>query len=441
VSATPETKYVKNGDVNLAYQVSGAGPIDLLCTGDFSSQLETDWELPQLASFYGRIGTFARLIRMNRRGVGLSDRRTPATAIEEEVADIVAVMDAATSFRPFVLGSNEGAARAALLAAMHPQRVSGLILYAGFAKAQHSDDFVAAPPGLIDSLLASVEHSWGHGYGNQLVAPGADPKVHEWINRQSRFSLGPGDAAVLTRLMMQLDIRAALPSIAAPTLLLHRRDDALVPLAQSRYLADQIPDARLVELEGTTHLLYLGDADAVLGEIEQFVTGARSSTPTNRALTTVLFTDIVVSTERAAELGDAKWRALVTEHDRSMGAVAAEFGGRIVKTTGDGVLATFDGPARAIRCALTMGIAARSLGLELRAGLHTGEVEFLDHDLAGIGVNIGARVSSLAGPGQVLVTSTVKDLVGGSGIQFEDAGVHTLKGVPDEWHLYEVTSA
>jgi class 3 adenylate cyclase len=438
VTATPETHYVKNGDVHLAYQVSGSGPVDLLFTGDWSNHLELDWEFPPLASFLHRLGSFARLIRMNRRGVGLSDRRVAATAIEEEVSDIQAVMDATLSLRAFLLGSNEGASRAALFAAVHPDRTAGLILYAGYAKAQNTDDYQAAPEGLIDLLVATVEASWGTDYQVQLVAPGANADLRAFLGRGMRFALGPGDAAQLMRLTSLVDIRAALPSIAAPTLALHRREDPLVPLAQSTYLAEHIANARMVELEGGLHPMYLGDADAVLEEVEEFVTGTRPTAPTNRSLTTVLFTDIVDSTARAADLQDASWRTLVAEHDRVTAGVVADFGGKLVKSTGDGALATFDGPARAVRCAAAMGVAARSLDLEIRAGVHTGEVEFLDTDLAGIAVHIGARVSALADAGQVLVTSTVKELVAGSGIEFEDAGTHSLKGVPDDWHLYVV---
>jgi class 3 adenylate cyclase len=261
------------------------------------------------------------------------------------------------------------------------------------------------------------------------------------MQKLARFAAGPGDAAQFTRLVAEIDIRSALPSITTPTLVLHRGDDPLVPIEQGRYLAEHIADARFVELESAVHPMYLGDSDAVLAEIEEFVTGARSAPRTDRALTTVLFSDIVRSTERAAELGDADWRTLVSEHDRMMPSIVSELGGRTVKTTGDGMLATFEGPARGVRCALAIVLAARSIGLDLRAGLHSGEVEFLDHDLAGINVHIGSRVCDLADPGHVLVTSTVKDLVAGSGIEFDDAGMHALKGVPEEWHLYAVRSA
>ena len=437
----PETRYAKNGDVNIAYQISGAGPIDLVYTGDWSNHLDLDWEEPRWVEIFARLGSFARLIRLNRRGQGLSDRRVPPTAIEEEIEDIRVVMDAASSFKAFVFGTSEGAVRAAVFAATHPERVAGLVLYAGYAKATFSEDYQHAPEQLMEMLLASVEANWGHQFASSLFAPSASPEQLEYLARVQRSAMGPGDALAMVRFTYQLDIRAVLPAIGAPTLLLHRTGDRLVPVAQSRYLAEQITDARLVELPGDDNAVGVGDAESVLREIEQFVTGTAPAPPSNRALTTVLFTDIVGSTELASTQGDAQWRSLKLEHDRLMDAVAGDFGGRLVKTTGDGVLATFDGPARAVRCALAMGIAARSLDLEICAGLHTGEVEFLEHDVTGVGVNIAARVQALSQPGRVLVTSTVKELVVGSGIEFEDGGVHTLKGVADDWHLYLVDRA
>jgi class 3 adenylate cyclase len=444
VAGTPETKYVKNGDVNIAYQVTGSGPVDLVYTGDWSNHLELDWDHPLTAGFMRRLGSFARLIRLNRRGQGLSDRRVPPTAIEEEITDIRAVMDAASCGRAVLFGSNEGAVRAAVFAATHPARVDGLILYAGYAKPSSSEDYpYANPPEIMEMLLAGMEQGWGRDFGIQITSPSAaaDPSVVAHMNRAARAAMGPGDAAAMLRFTSQLDIRAVLPSITAPTLVLQRTGDRLVPVAQSHYLAEQIPNAQLVELPGDDNTIYLGDANAVLYEIEEFVTGTRPEAQTNRALTTVLFTDIVGSTERAAALGDAVWRDLVSDHDDMMAGLVKDFGGKLVKSTGDGALATFDGPARAARCAAAAAIAARSLDLEIRAGVHTGEVEFLEHDLAGVAVHIGARVASAAQPGQVLVTSTVKDLVVGSGIAFTDEGLKTLRGVPEDWHLFAVAMA
>jgi class 3 adenylate cyclase/pimeloyl-ACP methyl ester carboxylesterase len=442
VGATPETRYAKTGDVNIAYQVTGGGPVDLLYAGDWASHLDMDWEVPQSAAFFNRLGSFARLIRMNRRGCGLSDRWTPPTSIEDDVADMVAVLDAVGSFHAFVMGSNEGATRALVFAAAHPNRVLGLVTYAGWTKWSNGDDYeYGNPPELIDSLIAGVEQSWGRDFGLQLAAPGMDAEARARANRTLRSMLGPGDAARLLRLTNEIDIRGVLPSISAPTLLLHRRDDRLVPAAQGRYLAQHIADSRFVELDGAMNAPFFGDADAVLDEIEEFVTGSRPTVPSNRALTSVLFTDMVASTERATEAGDARWRSVISEFDRVMGAVVADFDGRMIKTTGDGLLATFDGPARAVRCAVAMGLAARALDLQVRVGVHTGEVEFLEHDLAGIGVHIGARVAATAEADQVLVTRTVRDLVAGSGIEFDDLGSRVLKGVAEEWQLFSVRRA
>jgi class 3 adenylate cyclase/pimeloyl-ACP methyl ester carboxylesterase len=442
VGATPETRYVKSGDVNIAYQVTGGGPVDLLYAGDWASHLDMDWEMPQSAAFLDRLGSFVRLVRMNRRGCGLSDRWVPPTSIEDDVSDMVAVLDAVGSFHAVVMGSNEGATRALVFAAAHPSRVLGLVTYAGWSKWSKADDYeYGNPPELIDSLIAGVEQSWGRDFGLQLAAPGIDAEARARANQSLRSTLGPGDAARLLRLTTQIDIRGVLSSISAPTLLLHRKDDRLVPVAQSRYLAQHIADSRLVELGGAINAPFFGDSDVVLDEIEEFVTGTRPTVSSNRALTTVLFTDMVASTERATEAGDARWRSVISEFDRVMGAVVADFDGRMIKTTGDGLLATFDGPARAVRCAVAMGIAARALGLQVRAGVHTGEVEFLERDLAGISVHIGARVGAMADADQVLVTRTVRDLVVGSGIEFDDVGSKVLKGVPEEWRLFSVREA
>jgi class 3 adenylate cyclase len=442
LGATPETRYVKSGDVNIAYQVTGGGPVDLLYAGDWAGHLDMDWEIPESAAYFDRLGSFARLIRMDRRGCGLSDRWVPPTSIEDDVSDMVAVLDAVGSFHAFVMGSNEGATRALVFAAAHPSRVLGLVTYAGWARWSNGDDYEDGnPPELIESLIAGVEQSWGRDFGLQLAAPGIDAEARARANRSLRSILGPGDAARLLRLTTQIDIRGVLSSISVPTVLLHRRDDRLVPVAQSRYLAQHIADSHIVELDGVINSPFYGDADVILDEIEEFVTGSRPTVSSNRALTTVLFTDMVGSTVRATEVGDARWRSVISEFDRVMGAVVADFDGRMIKTTGDGSLATFDGPARAVRCAVAMGLAARALTLQIRAGVHTGEVEFLEHDLAGIGVHIGARVAAMAEADQVLVTRTVRDLVVGSRIEFDDLGSKVLKGVAEEWQLFSVRKA
>jgi class 3 adenylate cyclase len=443
-ASSPETRYVKNGDVNIAYQVSGSGPVDLVYAGDFAGHLELDWENAQASAALRRLGAFARLIRMNRRGQGLSDRRVPPTAIEDEIGDLRAVMDAVSSVQPFIFGTGEGAVRAAVFAATYPTRVAGLILYAGYAKPSSSDDYPHAnPPEFMEALIASVEQSWGREFGMQIATPtaAADAELSVYFARLQRASLGPGDALAMIRFTNQLDIRAVLPSIDTPTLVLHRIGDRLIPVAQSRYLAEHISGARLVEFPGADNAMWIGDSIPILDEIEEFVTGTRPASTTNRALTTVVFTDIVGSTDHAASVGDAKWSELLAEHDRVLAELVAQFGGRVVKSTGDGMLATFDGPARATRCAAASIIRVHDFGIEIRAGLHTGEVELLGDDVSGVAVHIAARVAALAAANEALVTGTVRDLVVGSGIDFDDRGLRHLRGVPDQWRILAVTTA
>jgi class 3 adenylate cyclase len=341
-----------------------------------------------------------------------------------------------------LFGWDEGAVRAVLCAAMHPNRVAGLILYACYAKASASDDYTYAnPPEIMDALVVTAEELWGRGeWGWQLAAPSAgfDPELRRYFARMQRMMSGPGDAIGMVRLTAAMDIRRVLPSVRTPTLVLHRIEDGLVPVSQSRFVASQIPNAKLVELPGNDNVIWLGDTGAVLDEVEQFVTGAKAAPSSARALTTVVLTDIVRSTERAAELGDARWRHVVAEHDRTAAAIIRRLGGRVVKSTGDGLLATFDGPARATRAATELAHAVGPLGIEIRAGIHTGEVELTPNDVLGLAVHIVARIAAEARPGEVLVSSTVKDLVVGSGLQFADRGNDTLRGVPELWRLYGV---
>lgn len=426
----PRTQYAHNGDVSIAYQVVGDGPLDLIVVPGFISHLDLDWADDQLKRFLDRLGSFTRLIRFDKRGTGLSDPAPGVPTLEERMEDVHAVLDAAGSTRAALFGYSEGGPMAALFAATYPERTTALIMYGSFAKID------PAHPGWKRFADVCRNH-WGEGALVDMMAPSV---AHQELRRSltatyERASASPGMARALLEAVVATDVTPVLPSITVPSLVLHRRDEFL-PIEGARELAHAIPGARMVELDGIDHLPFLGDSDALVDEVAQFLTGARHEAEPERALATVLFTDIVSSTERAAELGDARWRELLEQHDRVVCAHVDQRRGRTIKTTGDGVLATFDGPARAIRCAAAAASDVAGLGVEIRAGIHTGECELLGDDIAGMAVHIGARVAALAGPGEVLVSSTVKDLVAGSGISFSDRGTHTLKGVPDEWRLY-----
>jgi pimeloyl-ACP methyl ester carboxylesterase len=438
VVAAPETRYAKSGDLSIAYAAYGDGP-DLVVAPGFISHLEVTREEPALAHFYDRLATFRRVITFDKRGTGLSDPVPDAPSLEENVEDLRAVMDAAGSERADVVGVSEGGAMAALFAAVDPERTRSLVLYGTFARVLWAPDYpwgVSAE--LHAQLLELAEARWGDGMGLSAWAPSCadDVRMRAWWARFQRTAASPGMAHKVLALYPQIDIRAALGTIGVPTLVLHRRDDRMVNVAMGRYLAEHIPGAKLVELDGADHLFWVGDADAILDEIEEFLTGVRRGPEPDRVLATVLFTDLVGSTEHAVELGDTRWRYLLESHQAQVRRQLERFRGREIKTTGDGFLATFDGPARAIRCAQAVVDQSRGLGLETRAGLHTGECELIDDDVGGIAVHIAARVAALADAGEVLVSSTVKDLVAGSGLTFADRGVHALKGVPDKWRLF-----
>jgi pimeloyl-ACP methyl ester carboxylesterase len=440
VVAAPETRYAKSGDLSIAYAAYGDGP-DLVVAPGFISHLEVTREEPALAHFYDRLATFRRVITFDKRGTGLSDPVPDAPSLEENVEDLRAVMDAAGSERADVVGVSEGGAMAALFAAVDPERTRSLVLYGTFARVLWAPDYpwgVSAE--LHAQLLELAEARWGDGVGLSAWAPSCadDVRMRAWWARFQRTAASPGMAHKVLALYPQIDIRAALGTIGVPTLVLHRRDDRMVNVAMGRYLAEHIPGAKLVELDGADHLFWVGDADAILDEIEEFLTGVRRGPEPDRVLATVLFTDLVGSTEHAVELGDTRWRYLLESHQAQVRRQLERFRGREIKTTGDGFLATFDGPARAIRCAQAVVDQSRGLGLETRAGVHTGECELIDDDVGGIAVHIAARVAALAEAGEVLVSSTVRDLVAGSGLTFADRGVHALKGVPDEWRLFAV---
>jgi pimeloyl-ACP methyl ester carboxylesterase len=437
----PETRYAKSGDVNLAYQVVGEGPLDLVYVPGWISNVELMWEEPAHAHVLGRLSGFSRLILFDKRGTGLSDPvpldRLPT--LEQRMDDVRAVMDAAGSDRAAVFGFSEGGQMSALFAATYPERTVALALYGTFAKRIWSPDYPWAPkPDARDEELAALERNWGTRMDLDQLAPSESEAFKSRLAAYFRRSASPGTGVALMRMNTQHDIREILPSIRVPTLVLHRRDDVDVKVEEGRWIASRIPGAKYVELSGDAHTLWGGDTDEIVDEVEEFLTGVRPARELDRVLATVLFTDLVGSTERAAELGDRGWSELLSAHDAAVRRELERFRGREVDTAGDGFLATFDGPARAVRCAVAVREAVRGLGLELRAGVHTGECELDGDKVRGIAVHTGARVASLAEPGEVLVSSTVKDLVAGSGIEFEDRGTHELKGVPGEWRVFAV---
>ena len=435
------TGYAKSGDLHIAYQVAGDGPIDLVYVPTWIGQIEVLTEEPTIAAFIDRLTRFARVISFDRRGSGLSDPWVGAPTLEDQIDDVLAVMDAVGSERAAMMGSLEGGPLAMTFAASHPDRTTALILYTTFARTRWAPDYDWPPS---DSDRAKRNEwaigQWGQGGVTVGIAPSRaeDPAFRRWAGKMERYSASPGTIRTILEVVGQTDVRHVLPTIRVPTLVMHRCEDSFLDVRHSRYLAKHIPGARYVELEGADGLFSVGDSEAILGEIEEFLTGARQEREPDRVLATVLFTDIVGSTERAAEIGDSQWRSLLERHDRVVRQEIQRHRGRCVKSTGDGVLATFDGPARAVRAAQAIAGAVRPLGLEVRAGLHVGEVEVIGDDVGGLAVHIGARVMARAAPGEVLVSSTVRDLVVGSGIDFEDRGSRELKGVPGEWRLFSV---
>jgi pimeloyl-ACP methyl ester carboxylesterase len=441
--SVPETRYAKSGDLNIAYQVVGEGPFDLVYVPGWVSNIEAMWEEPSHARLLGRLAGFSRLILFDKRGTGMSDPvpvdRLPT--LEERMDDVRAVMDAAGSERAAIFGSSEGGLMSVLFSATSPERIEALITLAIYATRLRSRDYPWAPkPEARAAEIEEIERTWGGEMDISDLAPSADEAFKRRAVAYLRRSASPGAAVALLRMNSQIDVREVLPTIRVPTLVLQRVDDRDVNVEEGRWIARQIPGAKYVELPGDEHLIWAGDVDAVVDEVEEFLTGRRPVYEPDRVLATVLFTDIVGSTERATELGDRRWRELLDQHHSLVRRQLERFDGREVDTAGDGFLATFDGPARAIRCADSLRVGVRALGLEIRAGLHTGECEVVGDGVRGIAVHTGARVAALAGTGEVLVSSTVKDLVAGSGIEFEDRGTHELKGVAGEWRLYAVGS-
>jgi class 3 adenylate cyclase len=436
---TPETRYVRNGDVHIAYSVSGEGPRDVVFLPNWISHIEHMWEDGSVRRFLERIGSFSRLIMFDRRGTGLSDRAVPVPTLEDEMGDVLAILDAVGSGRAAMVAITASAPMSMLFAATHPERASHLILYAAMATLGRTED---TPWGLDDvtrnALYTQMAARWGEGLRLGDMAPSADENFKRWYRRLERYSASPGSVLTFWRATSEIDVRRVLPAIRVPTLILHRAGDRMIDRRHSLLLEKRIPGAKRIELPGEDTLPTLGDMHSLVDEIEEFITGERHGADRDRVLATVLFTDIVGSTERAAELGDRRWRDTLAAHDDVVARELDRFRGRPVKRMGDGWLATFDGPARAIRCAVAARDGVRDLGIELRAGLHTGEIEVVGDDVAGLAVHIGARVGAAAGPGEVLVSSTVRDLVVGSGIEFTDRGSRALKGVPGEWRLHSV---
>ena len=440
----PETRYARSGELHIAYQVVGDGPIDLVYVPSWISQVEHYWEEPAVARYFKRLASFSRLIMFDRRGSGLSDPVTRAPTLEEQMDDVVAVMDAAGSARAGVFAQLEGGAMAALFAATHPERTSALMLYEAMPRMSWAPDYDWPPR--REEREAYLENggllTWGDGSRILPLAPkSSSARLRQWFARLERLAASPGTAASLMMMNAEVDVRAVLPSISVPTLVLHRSQDQFIDIRHSRYLAQHIPGARYVELPGEEAISFGTDSQLLLDEIEEFLTGERHTSDSERILATVMFSDIVDSTRHAAEIGDRRWRDLLESIEAVVMRELARFRGRAVKSMGDGFLATFDGPARAIRCASAIADTTRAqFDLEVRCGLHTGEIEVIGDDVGGIAVHIGARVGASAGPGEVLVSGTVKDLVAGSGIQFEDRGERELKGIPGSWRLWAVAT-
>jgi pimeloyl-ACP methyl ester carboxylesterase/class 3 adenylate cyclase len=436
-----ETRYTRSGDVSIAYQVIGEGPLELVYVPSWVTNVEENWEQPSYARFLSRLASFARVILFDKRGTGLSDRVTQLPSLEERMDDVRAVMDAAGSPRAALFGSTEGGAICALFAATYPDRTSALIMYGAYAKRIRSYDYPWGPTmEEREEWYEALMREWGGPAILDSVAPSvkSDEQFCNWWAGYLRHSSSPGAALALSKMNTLIDIRKVLPVIHVPALVVHRTNDLISPIEGARYIAKNIQGAKLAELPGIDHLPFVGDIDAIVDSVQEFLTGVRPAIEEDRVLMTVLFADIVGSTARAIELGDHRWRDLLCAYRATVRQELAQFRGVERSTSGDGFLATFDGPARAIRCARAIGRAAHALGLNLRFGLHAGECELIGEDISGIAVHIGARVAALGDAGEILVSSTVKDLVAGSGIAFRDRGRHALKDIPGLWHLFAV---
>jgi len=437
----PETRYARSGDVRIAYQIVGDGPLDLVFVPGFVSNVDLFWETREWAQFFTRLAAFSRLILFDKRGTGLSDRDVGIATLEERMDDVRAVMDAAGSERAALFGMSEGGPMSLLFASTYPHRAQALVLYGSFARhIQFSSDEE------LKKEIERIDRLWGTGryfLARYLPRGMSEEAACRLFARIERQSASPSAVIAIRRMLVEIDARHILPAIRVPTLVLRRVGDGASPVEAGRYLAENIPGAKYLELPGDNHNpLYEPEvADRIVGEVEEFLTGSRHEAEPDRVLATVMFTDIVDSTTRAAELGDRQWRALLDRHDEAVRQQLARFRGQEVKNLGDGFMATFDGPARAVRCATAIAQSLRPLGLAVRSGLHTGEIELQRDDIAGIAVHIAARVTAEAEAGETVVSSTVRDLVAGSGLLFQDRGIHALKGLPEAVHLYSVIPA
>jgi class 3 adenylate cyclase len=439
-----EVCFARSGDVDIAYRVVGEGPVDLVYVQGSLTHLEVNWELPQFRRYCERLADFTRLILFDKRGMGMSDRVPGATTLEERMDDIGAIMDAIGSERAAVMGESEGGPLAMLFAAAHPERTVALILQGAEVRERTDEDWPwgeSTEEGFQEAM-ATIPERFGTGLGIDAIAPSVAGQewARAWRARVVTHAATPGSAEAFMRMAFDIDVRHVVPAINVPTLVVHTTGDQVCHVENARFLARTIPGARYVELPGGDHVPWF-DPEPTLAEIREFLTGRREAASRDRVLATVLFTDLVGSTERATELGDRRWRDLLEQHHATIRRELDRYDGRELDTAGDGFFATFDGPARAIRCAGAIVAAVRPLGLRVRAGLHTGEVELVDGKVAGIAVNIGARVAARAEPGEVLVSGTVRDLVAGSGLEFEDRGTVPLKGIPGEWRLFAVAGA
>ena len=442
----PQTRYARSGDVNIAYQVLGEGPVDLVFVMGWVSNIDEFWTEPSWARFLERLASFSRLVVFDKRGTGLSDRVDDQhlPTLEQRMDDVRAVMDAVGAQKAVLFGISEGASMCALFAATYPERTAAFLSFGGFPRMIAAPDW---PWGRSEQNMQVFYRQIEEGWGSQPVGLEAripsrvnDQVFRAWWTRYLVRAATPRAAGLLTRMNAEIDIRHVIPAIRVPTLVMHRIGDKTVARESGRFFAEKIPGAKYIEYPGEDHLPWTSDPDKILGDIEEFVTGSRHAEEVDRVLATVMFADIVKSTERAAEIGDRKWRDLLQDFYRVVRRNLDRYRGREVDTAGDGLLATFDGPARAVRCAQAINGDVPSLGLEVRAGVHTGEVEIVGEKVRGIAVHIGARVLAEAAPGEVIVSSTVKDLVAGSGIRFEDRGRRPLKGVPGDWHLFRAAA-
>ncbi len=442
----PPTQYARVGREHVAFQVLGDGPIDVLFAAEWTNHVELQWEQPECARFLERLASFSRVILFDRRGTGLSDPTThdPASGLEPWMDDFTAVLDGAGSKQAAIVATGASGPVALLFAATYPERTQSLVLCNTAARLLSDDDYpIGFPPDVVDVAVAWTRENWGKGSIFALGAPSAarDERAQELHARLQRMSASPGVAAEVQRMLLHVDVRGIVDTVHVPTLVLHRSGDLMYVPDHGKWLAEHIAGAQYVEVPGDDHVYYLGDTDALLGEMAEFLVGNREQVNVDRALFTMVFTDIVGSTERVAELGDAKWRVLLDRHDAVVRKALDRHRGREVNTAGDGFFAVFDGPARAVRCASAIRDDVRDLGLDVKVGVHTGEVETRGRDYAGMGVHVTARVCAIAEPGEVLVTSVVRDLLASSGIALRDRGPATLKGVPGEWQLSVVEAA